>query len=289
MGWIEKKRVSVAGSEMAYVDVGTGPCVVLLHGNPTSSFLWRDTIRSLSRVARCIAPDLMGFGDSDKPADALRLLEHQRYMEGFFEALDLRDVTLVLHDWGSALGFDWARRHEDRVRGLAFLEFVWPFPTWLDLSPASRRLFSLLQDPEEGRKFIVEQNGFVENVLPGGLGRKLTDAEMAEYRRPFATPGSREPVWRFPNELPVAGQPADVWALVSAYHDWLLKTDLPKLFFWAESGALISRSRAEWYERNLTHCRNVPLGPGVHYLQEDHGERIGLEVADWMAGRHAFA
>ena len=285
MGWIEKKRVSLAGSDMAYVDVGSGPCVVLLHGNPTSSFLWRHTITPLSKVARCIAPDLMGFGDSDKPADALRIVEHQRYIEKFFEALDLQDVTLVLHDWGSALGFDWARRHESRVRGLAFMEFVWPFPTWLDLSPASQNLFRLLQDPVDGRRFIIEQNGFVENVLPGGLAHPLSEEDMAEYRRPFSDPASREPIWRFPNELPVAGQPSDVYAMASAYHDWLLTTDLPKLFFWAESGALIPRDRAGWYARNLTNCRTISLGQGVHYLQEDHGERIGVEVAEWITQR----
>jgi haloalkane dehalogenase len=281
-----KAHVDVLGAKMAYVEAGepdpTAPVALFLHGNPTSSYLWRNIIPHVAPKLRCVAPDLIGFGDSDKPAISYRVEDHARYLQAFIEALDLRDLVLVLHDWGSALGLDWARRHPERVRGLALMEFLPPAPTWLDLGPAAYALFKGFRDPETGRKQIVDGNAFIEFALPGGVVRPLSAEEMTEYRRPFLAPQDREPVYRFPNELPIAGTPSDVYAMATAYHDWLLETDVPKLLFHATPGAFIPPEKAAFYRRSLKTCRSVDLGAGVHYLQEDHAEAIGRELAAWI-------
>ena len=201
------KRVEVLGSQMAYVEAGEGPVVLFQHGNPTSSYLWRNVIPHVAPHARCIAPDLIGMGASDKPNIAYRVEDQARYFEAFIEALNLKDLVLVLHDWGSALGLDWARRHEDRVRGLALMEFIYPIPTWLDIDSRSAEAFRGFRS-DRGRNLLIEENRFIEQVLPGGVVRGLTDEEMQAYREPFLDLGSREPVYRFPNELPIAGAPA---------------------------------------------------------------------------------
>jgi haloalkane dehalogenase len=187
--------------------------------------------------------------------------------------------VLVLHDWGSALGLHWARRHPDLVAGLALMEFLTPFPTWDDFPEAVRSLFQQFRTEGIGRELIVDQNVFVERVLPGAVVRPLTGDEMDHYREPFVDPAAREPVWRFPNELPIAGEPADVYAAAEQYHEWLLATDVPKLFFWASPGAVISEAKAGWYAQALRNCRTVALGPGVHFVQEDHPDLIGREIA----------
>ena len=276
------KRIEVLGSQMAYLEAGEGPVVLFQHGNPTSSYLWRNVIPLVAPHARCIAPDLIGMGASDKPDIAYRVEDHARYFEAFIEALNLTDLVLVLHDWGSALGLDWARRHEDRVRGLALMEFMWPIPTWLDVDPGGAEAFRAFRS-DQGRKLLIDQNSFIERVLPGGVLRTLTDEEMTAYRKPFLDPASREPVYRFPNELPIAGAPADVWAMAEAYCAWLLETELPKLFFWAEPGALISPKLAAWLKTRLKACKSVPLGPGRHFVQEDHADLIGREIAEWLS------
>jgi len=275
------KRIEVLGSQMAYVEAGEGPVVLFQHGNPTSSYLWRNVIPHVAPHARCIAADLIGMGFSDKPRIPYRIEDHARYFEAFVDALDLHDVTLVLHDWGSALGLDWARRHEDRVRGLALMEFIWPVPSWLDLPPGGAEVFQGFRS-DRGRDLLVEQNLFVEQVLPNSVVRALTKDEMAAYRAPFLDPAAREPLYRFPNELPIAGSPVDVWAMAQAYHSWLLDTDVPKLFFWAEPGALISPARAAWLSDRLKACTSVPLGAGLHYVQEDHADLIGQQIAQWL-------
>jgi haloalkane dehalogenase len=275
------KRVQVLGSEMSYIEAGEGPVVLFQHGNPTSSYLWRNVIPHVAPHARCIAPDLIGMGSSDKPDLSYRIEDHARYFEAFIEALDLDDVVFVLHDWGSALGLDWARRHQDRVRGLALMEFIWPMPTWLDFHRDAADAFRGFRS-EHGRELLIDQNSFIEGILPGGVVRALTDEEMTVYREPFLDPASREPIYRFPNELPIAGAPSDVWAMVEAYHAWLLDTDIPKLFFWAEPGALISPERAAWLRDRLKACTSVPLGAGRHYVQEDHADLIGRQIAEWL-------
>jgi len=279
------KRVEVLGSQMAYIDVGEGPVVLFQHGNPTSSYLWRNVIPHVAPHARCIAADLIGMGQSDKPDIAYRVEDHARYFEGFIDALGLHDLVLVLHDWGSALGLDWARRHEERVRGLALMEFIWPIPTWLDINPAGAEAFRAFRS-DAGRKLLIDDNLFIERVLPAGIMRTLCEKEMAAYRQPFLDPASREPVYRFPNELPIAGAPADVWAMVEAYQAWMLESEIPKLLLWAEPGAFIPPKRAAWLQARLKSCKSVPLGPGRHFVQEDHADLIGQEIAGWLPSLH---
>jgi haloalkane dehalogenase len=278
----EMKRIAVLGSQMAYVDVGAGPAVLFLHGNPTSSYLWRDVIPHVAPHGRCIAPDLIGMGSSDKPDIAYRIEDHARYLEGFVEALGLTEMVLVLHDWGSALGLDWARRHPGRVRGLALMEFITPFPSWLDVRPAAREIFKAFRDPAQGRKLLIEENRFIEQILPMGVVRELPPDVMDAYRRPFLEPADREPLYQFPNALPIAGSPPDTYAMAVAYNDWLLETDTPKLFFSVEPGSLMPPERAAWYRKRLKACRSVPLGRGAHYVQEDHPDAIGREIAAWL-------
>ena len=277
------KRVEVLGTDMAYVEQGEGPVVLFQHGNPTSSYLWRNVIPYVAPRARCIAADLVGFGQSGKPDISFRVTDHARYFDAFIEALGLTDIVLVLHDWGSALGLDWARRHGARVRSLVLMEFIWPIPTWLDMPPERAALFKAFRDPGKGRTLLIDENRFVEQVLPGGIERTLSAEEMDTYRAPFREPASREPVYRFPNELPIAGEPVDVCAMVSAYHDWLLATDIPKLFFSTDPGAFIPPARAAWYAMHLRNCRWVALGAGKHFMQEDHPDAIGTGIAAWLA------
>jgi haloalkane dehalogenase len=281
------KFVEVLGSKMAYVDEGVSesgaPVALLLHGNPTSSYLWRNVIPHIAPHTRCIAPDLIGFGDSDKPDILYCVEDHARYLQAFIEALQLNDVVLVLHDWGSALGLDWARRHSTRIRGLALMEFVSPTPTWLDLAPQAYEFLKAFRDPVMGRKLIIDGNAFIERGLPDGIVRELSPEEMTEYRRPFLAPKDREPIYKFPNELPIAGTPSDVYAMAMAYHDWLLETETPKIFFYAAPGIFIPPASAAFYREHLKSCRAVDLGRGYHYLQEDHPDTIGQEIAAWLS------
>lgn len=283
MSQYTKKKINVLGSQMAYVDVGEGPVALFLHGNPTSSYIWRNVIPHLMPRIRCIAPDLMGFGDSDKPDIDYRVADHARYLERFIETLNLDIVVFVVHDWGTALGFDWARRHENRVRGLAFMEHISPMPTWFDFYDKAREFFQAFRDPQLGDKLLIEDNAFLEKVLPSSVIRTLSPEVHDEYRRPFLIPAHRKPVRRFPCELPIAGEPADVYAMATAYHNWLMETEIPKLLFWAKPGALISPEKAAWYQRKLKNCRSVELARGIHYLQEDDPDSIGQHLVEWVS------
>ncbi|TLU70734.1 haloalkane dehalogenase [Lichenicoccus roseus] len=283
------KKLEVFGSQMAYVDEGSGPAVLFLHGNPMSSYLWRNVIPHVAPHARCIAPDLIGFGDSDKPDLAYRVPDQARYLDQFIEILGLGDVVLVLHDWGSALGLDWARRHPRRIRGLALMEFICPQPTWLDMNPVVAQHFQEFRDPAGSRKLLIDENAFIERIVPENIVRQLPPEDLDAYRRPFLDPASREPIWRFPNDLPIAGEPVDVYTMAVAYHDWLLETEVPKLFFWADPGALIPVERAAYYQTRLKACHSVALGEGIHYVQEDHPDLIGREIAGWLTNLHSSA
>jgi len=286
MSFRSLKYIEVLGSKIAYVDDGASeagaPVALFLHGNPTSSYLWRNVIPHIAPHMRCVAPDLIGFGYSDKPDILYRVEDHARYLQAFIEALQLDDVILILHDWGSALGLDWARRHSSKIRGLALMEFLAPTPTWLDLGPEAYEFVKGFRDPVMGRKLIFDDNAFIEQGLPGGVVRKLSAEEMAEYRRPFLIREDREPIYRFPNELPIAGMPSDVYAMAIAYHDWLLETETPKIFFHAVPGIFIPPVRATFYREHLKSCHAVDLGKGYHYLQEDHADTIGKEIAAWL-------
>jgi len=280
-------RRAVLGSTMAYREEGSpeAPVALFLHGNPTSSYIWRNVIPHVAPVAHCIAPDLIGFGQSDKPDIEYRFADHVRYLDEFIIASDIRSAYLIAQDWGSALAFHLAARRPAFVRGLAFMEFIWPMPTWDDFHqvPAARETFRKFRTPVEGERMILDGNVFVERVLPSGMVRKLSDEEMAVYRAPFPTPESRRPTWRFPNELPIAGAPADVYALLQEAHTALAVSRYPKLLFVGNPGALVSPEFANRFAASLRNCTVVQLGAGAHYLQEDHPEMIGRSIATWIA------
>ena len=281
----EKKHTEVLGSKMAYVETGEGEPIVFLHGNPTSSYLWRGVIPHLASLGRCIAPDLIGMGDSDKlegsGAGSYRFIEHRRYLDALLEALGVDEgVTLVLHDWGSALGFDWANRRRDAVKGLAYMEAIVQPLTWAQWPEASRRVFQGFRS-ESGESMILEKNVFVERVLPGSIRRELSEEEMAEYRRPFLEPGEgRRPTLTWPREIPIEGEPADVTGIVGSYADWLSESPVPKLFVNAEPGAILVGEQREF-------CRTWPnqievTVPGIHFIQEDSPDEIGRAISEWL-------
>jgi haloalkane dehalogenase len=251
-----KRRLRVLGSEMAYVEVGEGDPIVLLHGNPTSSYLWRNVIPHLQPLGRCIAPDLIGMGDSaklpDSGPDSYRFVEHRRHLDALLDGLGVRErVTLVVHDWGSALGFDWANRHRGAVRGIAYLEALVRPLTWDEFSEAQRGYVQALRSPA-GEATVLEQNLFLEQLLPGGVLRELGEEEMTWYRRPFLRPGEdRRPILTWAHQLPADGEPADVTAIVSSYADWLRRSSVPKLFLNGEPGAILTESRRDF-------CRTWP-------------------------------
>lgn len=277
------RYVDVHGSRMAYVDEGQGDPILFLHGNPTSSYLWRNVIPHLRGVGRCIAPDLIGMGRSDKPDLAYRFVDHARYVDGFISALGLSRITFVVHDWGSALGFDWAMRHEKEVRGMAFMEaFLAPLSSWEQFPAEARELFQNFRTPGIAERLVLDQNVFVEQVLPGSVVRALTAEEMAHYRAPFPDRASRKPVLVWPNEIPIEGKPADVVDVVTRYRDALCRSPLPKLLFAVEPGALIPPPLVAWCRANLPNLEVVELGLGLHFIQEDHPHAIGQRLAEWV-------
>ncbi|MCK1425520.1 haloalkane dehalogenase [Bradyrhizobium sp. 180] len=288
---MEMRTASVLGSTMAYRATGgrDQPVALFLHGNPTSSHIWRNILPLVAPVAHCIAPDLIGFGESGKPDIAYRFVDHAGYLDALIEQLGLSSAYLVAQDWGTALAFHLAARRPTFVRGLAFMEFIRPMPSWQDFhqTDAARQTFRKFRTQGEGEAMVLEANAFVERVLPGGIMRTLSEEEMAPYRAPFPTRESRRPVLAFPRELPIAGEPADVYAALQSAHASLAEASYPKLLFAGEPGALVAPEFAETFAASLKHCALVRLGPGLHYLQEDHAEAIGRSVAGWIAGIEA--
>lgn len=287
----------VLDTVMAYREAGApgSPVALFLHGNPTSSFIWRNILPAVASVAHCMAPDLVGFGQSGKPESEYRFRDHVRYLDAFIDASGITSAYLVAQDWGTALAFDLAARRPNFVRGLAFMEFIRPMQTWDDFHQvdAARETFKKFRTPGLGEQMILEGNAFVERVLPGSVKRRLTDEEMAVYRAPFATPESRRPTWRFPNELPIAGEPSDVWAALEAAHAALAASSYPKMLFAGDPGALVSPAYADRFAATLKNCRVEHLGPGAHYLQEDHPGAIAagivrlIETSEMAAKRTA--
>jgi haloalkane dehalogenase len=275
---------TVLNSTMAYRESGDpeAPTVLFLHGNPTSSYIWRNVIPLVAPVAHCIAPDLIGFGQSGKPDIAYRFADHVRYFDAFLAEAGISSAYVVAQDWGTALAFHLAARKPEFVRGLAFMEFIRPMSTWDDFPAAAREIFQNFRTPGVGEQMILEGNAFVEQILPGATIRKLTDKEMAVYRAPFPTPESRRPTWRFPNELPIAGEPADVYSTMLEAYAALSHSSYPKLLFVGDPGALVSPAFAEEFAKGLRNCSVVHLGPGAHYLQEDHPQAIGANIKQWL-------
>jgi haloalkane dehalogenase len=282
-----KKRRRILGREMAYVEVGQGDPIVLLHGNPTSSYLWRNVLPHLEPLGRCIAPDLIGMGDSDKLPDSgpgsYRFVEHRRYLDALLETLDVRErVTFVVHDWGSALGFDWANRRRQAVKGIAHMEAIVRPQGWDHWDVMNMRPYLQALRSDKGEAMVLQDNFFVERILPGAILRALSAEEMAEYRRPFAEPGEgRRPTLTWPRQIPINGEPDDVTAIVAAYADWLATGDVPKLFVKAEPGALVGGGA------NLDTVRAWPAQTevtvtGIHFVQEDSPGEIGQAISGWM-------
>jgi haloalkane dehalogenase len=278
-------QIPVLNSTMAYREAGSpsSPTVLFLHGNPTSSYIWRNIIPLVAPVAHCIAPDLIGFGQSGKPNIEYRFFDHVRYLDAFLERLGISSAYVVAQDWGTGLAFHLAARRPEFVRALAFMEFIRPMPTWNDFHPDQIETFKRFRTPGVGEKMILDENLFVERVLPAATIRKLTDEEMAVYRAPFPTPESRRPTWRFPNDLPIAGEPADVYAVIEEAHRALAQSSYPKLLFVGEPGALVSPAFAEQFASGLKNCKLIRVGPGLHFLQEDHPKEIGSAVHKWLA------
>jgi len=284
---LSKKTVDVLDSRMAYHERGEGAPILFLHGNPTSSYLWRDVLPALEGRGRLIAPDLIGMGDSAKlpnpGPDTYRFVTHRTYLAAFIDKVVGRDekILFVIHDWGSALGFDWANRHRDRVRGLAYMEgIVRPVAGWEEWSPQATPIFQGFRS-DKGESLILERNMFVERVLPGSVLRKLSDAEMTEYRKPFLAREDRWPTLTWPRQIPIAGEPADVVAIVAAYAAWMAENELPKLFVNAEPGAILIGTVREFC-RSWKNQREVTVA-GSHFIQEDSGAAIGSAIAAWMS------
>ena len=282
---IQKKRATVLGRTLCYVEAGTGDPVVFLHGNPTSSYLWRKIIPHVGHLGRCIAPDLLGMGDSDKldesGPDAYGFAEHREHLDGLLEAIGIEsNAVFVVHDWGSALGFDWARRHPTAVQGLAYMEALVRPVTWDEWPQAARQVFQGFRSPA-GEDMVLERNLFVERVLPGSILRELSEEEMAEYRRPYLAAGEdRRPTLSWPRQIPIDGEPADVVEIVEAYAAWLSTSDVPKLFINAEPGAILTGAQREF-------CRGWPnqeeiTVTGSHFIQEDSPDAIGEALAGFV-------
>jgi len=280
-----KRSATVNGKRMAYVELGGGePVFLFLHGNPTSSYLWRNVMPDVAGLGRCIAPDLIGMGDSDKLDDpgplTYRFATHRDFVSGFIEAAigPERPVVLVAHDWGSALAFDWANRHRRRVLGIAYMEAIVRPLAWAEWPEASRRVFQGFRSAA-GEEMILDRNIFVERVLPGSILRKLEPAEMEEYRRPFRNREDRWPTLAWPREIPIDGEPADVIAVAAAYADWMAQNDVPKLFVNAEPGAILTGAPREFC-RGWHNQAEVTV-KGSHFIQEDSGVEIGRAIAGW--------
>ncbi len=281
---MEKQFATVNGKRMAYVDVGNGDPIVFLHGNPTSSYLWRNIIPHLSDIGRCIAPDLIGMGDSepldDSGPDSYRFVEHREYLDGLLAHLDLGDrVTFVIHDWGSGLGFDWANRNRHRVKGIAYMEAIVMPITWGEWPETARGIFEAMRSPA-GEGIVIEKNVFVERILPASIIRDLNDEEMAAYRAPYLDGGERRrPTLTWPRQIPIEGEPADVHAIVSDYGRWLASSDLPKLFVNANPGSILTGAARDF-------CRSWPnqtevTVSGIHFIQEDSPDEIGRAIRSW--------
>ncbi len=282
----DKKFARALGKRMAYVEAGEGDPVVFLHGNPTSSYLWRNITPYLEGQARCIAPDLIGMGDSEKlePSgpESYTFLEHSRYLDAFFAALGLESsVTLVVHDWGSALGFYWAQRHPASVRGIAYMEAIVQPLGWDVWPPPVKDVFKAFRS-EAGESMVLENNLFVEQILPGAVLRGLTAAEMEVYRRPYLEPGEgRRPTLTWPRQIPLEGEPKEVVDIVESYGRWLAQSEVPKLLVNADPGAILRGPQREF-------CRSWPnqtevTVSGSHFIQEDSPERIGEALSSWYA------
>jgi haloalkane dehalogenase len=276
-----RKKLELLNTWMSYADTGSGDPVVFLHGNPTSSYLWRNIIPHVAPLARCIAPDLIGMGASGKSAmGTYRFVDHSKYLDAFFDSLNLKSkVTVVVHDWGSALGFHWASRHREAVKGIAYMEAIVRPLKWSEWPATATDIFKAMRSPA-GEDMILNKNLFVEAILPRSVIRKLSDAEMNEYRKPYIQAGeSRRPMLTWPREIPLDGEPEDVNEIAKSYSEWLAKSSTPKLFINADPGVILTGPQREFC-RTWPNQREVTV-KGVHFIQEDSPHEIGAAIAEW--------
>lgn len=282
MADLKLPRVSVYGSHMAYRSMGdrTRPVALFLHGNPTSSYIWRNIMPAVSTVAWCVAPDLIGFGQSGKPDIQYRFADHVAYLNRFLMELEVDEAYVIGQDWGTALAFELAARRPSFIRGMGFMEFIRPMKSWDEFHQIqqARDLFRKFRTPGVGERLVLHENAFVEKVLPASIRRKLSDEEMEVYRAPFPDEESRIPTLRFPNELPIEGSPRDVHEALAEAHEALKESKYPKVLFVGNPGALISPAFAQSFVKTLRNCDLVELGDGAHYLQEDHPKAIAEGV-----------
>lgn len=266
---------------MHYIEEGEGEPILFLHGNPTSSYLWRNIIPYLKPYARCIAPDLIGMGKSDKPELNYTFFDHYKYLEEFVNKMKLKKITLVIHDWGSGLGFNYAMKNEGNIKGIAFMEaLIKPF-NWKDIKMLHRIMFKLFRTPIIGWKILTLFNFFIKVLLPQMVVRKLTRKEKEYYQAPYKTLKSRKPVRFWAKEVPFNGKPRDTYEMMSSYSKKLQKSELPKILFYAHPGAIINASYVEWCRENLKKLTTVDIGQGLHYVQEDNPHKIGEELMHW--------
>lgn len=294
--------VEINGSQMHYVDEGEGDPILFLHGNGCSSYIWRNITPHVAPIGRCIALDLIGMGKSGKPDIDYRFVDHYQYVEAFIDALDLQNLTLVLHDWGAPLGFHYAMNHPDRIKALAFTAdaMFTPIASWKQFTSQQKELFQAFRSSETGWNMVVDKNMFMDMVIPGGIVRRLSEKEMASYNAPYADPADRKPLWRWPQELPIEGDPADVTNIVEQYGIKLKQSDLPKLLLHATlpvdvrpvpmSGVIDAsltnakkHPAVDWCAENLQNVTAVNIGIGIHYVQEDNPHQIGQALTKWIS------
>ena len=291
MTWANQKQfTAIRGLSMAHIERGQGDPILFVHGNPTSSYLWRDVMAAMDGMGRLLAPDLIGMGDSDKLPDSgpgrYTMAEQSAYLDAWVDAV-IPDgpVTLVVHDWGGPLGLSWGRRNAGRVKAAAYMETIIRPIEMAEWPDQIRDLFGALRSPA-GEGMILDKNIFVERILPGSILRKLTDAEMAEYRRPFLNAGEdRRPTLTFPRQIPLSGEPPEVVAIVQANHDWLAGSDVPKLLINATPGAILTGPMLET-ARSFPNQQEVTVA-GSHFIQEDSGAEIGQAIMTWLNGLYA--
>lgn len=283
---IPRKSIDVLDSRMAYLELGDGAPVLFVHGNPTSSYLWRNVMPYVAEGRRAIAVDLIGMGDSDKPDIEYSFVDHYRYFSAFIDAMNLNDVTLVGHDWGATLAWEYARRNPQRVKRLAFMEGVlppaFPAPSFEAMGPEMEKMFRAFKDPVEGPRIVMDENMFVEQVLPGFVNRKLGEDAMSAYRAPFLVRDDRKPVLAWPREVPIAGEPASTNIVLNKVSDFMTQTDMPVLLLYADPGAVVPPGAVDWYVGRIANLETNFVGQGFHYIQEDHPDAVGRAIADWI-------
>ncbi len=283
---LPRREVAIYDSTMSYLDAGEGEVVLFLHGNPSAAYLWRNVIPFVAEGHRAIAPDLIGMGHSGKPAIDYTYADHTRYLDAFVEALGLTEITLVGHDWGAALAWDYARRHPEKVVRLAFMEGVlppaFPQPSYEAMGPEMGGMFQAMRDPEQGYKMIMEGNMFVEQILPMMIDRPLGDAARAEYGMPYHQLEARLPTWTWPRQVPIGGEPASSVALMEDIRAFMDTTGMPVLLAYAEPGVLVPPQVVPFYTGLIDNIETAYIGQGLHFIQEDQPAAIGRAIADWL-------